>query len=65
MYQDSYIRVLSAKSFWHVQYCLHLVADYGMDPGVGKWMYLEDIILSEVIQSQKMSLDMYSLIIEY
>jgi hypothetical protein len=32
---------------------------------LGKWMYLEDIILSEVIQSQKMSLDMYSLIIEY
>jgi hypothetical protein len=27
-----------------------------------KWMYLEDIILSEVTQSQKKSLDMYSLI---
>ena len=27
-----------------------------------KWMYLEDIILSEVTQSQKKSLDMHSLI---
>ena len=26
-----------------------------------KWMYLEDIILSEVAQSQKKSLDMYSI----
>jgi hypothetical protein len=30
-----------------------------------KWMYLEDIILSEVTQSQKMSLDMHSLISGY
>jgi hypothetical protein len=30
-----------------------------------KWMYLEDIILSEVTQSQKKSLDMYSLISGY
>ena len=28
---------------------------------LGKWMYLEDIILSEVTQSQKKSLDMHSL----
>jgi hypothetical protein len=27
-----------------------------------KWMYLEDIILSEVSQSQKKSFDMHSLI---
>jgi hypothetical protein len=27
-----------------------------------KWMYLEDIILIEVTQSEKKSLDMYSLI---
>ena len=32
---------------------------------LGKWIYLEDIILSEVIQSQKKSLDMYSLISGY
>ena len=31
----------------------------------GKWMYLEDIILSEVTQSQKNSFDMHSLISEY
>jgi hypothetical protein len=32
---------------------------------LGKWMYLEDIILSEVTQSQKKSLYMYSLISGY
>jgi hypothetical protein len=32
---------------------------------LGKWVYLEDIILSEVTQSQKKSLDMYSLISGY
>ena len=30
-----------------------------------KWMYLEDIILSEITQSQKKSLDMHSLISGY
>jgi hypothetical protein len=32
---------------------------------LGKWMYLEDIILSEVTQTQKKPLDMHSLISEY
>jgi hypothetical protein len=32
---------------------------------LGKWMYLEDIIPSEVTQSQKNSLDMHSLISGY
>jgi hypothetical protein len=32
---------------------------------LGKWMYLEDIILSEVTQSQKKSLHMHSLISGY
>ena len=32
---------------------------------LGKWMYLEDIILSEVTQSQKNSHDMHSLISGY
>jgi hypothetical protein len=32
---------------------------------LGKWMDLEDIILSEAIQSQKKSLDMHSLISGY
>jgi hypothetical protein len=32
---------------------------------LGKWMYLKDIILSEVTQSQKKSLDMHSLICGY
>jgi hypothetical protein len=32
---------------------------------LGKWMYLEDIILSEVTQLQKKSLDMHTLISGY
>ena len=32
---------------------------------LGKWMYLEDIILSEVTQSQKNTHDMHSLISGY
>jgi hypothetical protein len=32
---------------------------------LNKWMYLEDIILSEVTQSQKKSLDMHTLISGY
>ena len=32
---------------------------------LGKWMYLEDMILSEVTQSQKNSYDMHSLISGY
>jgi hypothetical protein len=32
---------------------------------LGKWMYLEVIILSEATQSQKKSLDMHSLISGY
>jgi hypothetical protein len=32
---------------------------------MGKWMYLEDIILREVTQSQEQSLDMHSLISGY
>jgi hypothetical protein len=32
---------------------------------LGKWIYLEDIILSELTQSQKKSFDMHSLISGY
>jgi hypothetical protein len=32
---------------------------------LGKWMYLKDIILSEVTQSQKKSLDRHSLVSGY
>jgi hypothetical protein len=32
---------------------------------LGKWMDMEDIILSEVTQSQKNTLDMHSLINRY
>ena len=37
--QDSYIRVLSAKSRYYMQWCQHLEADYGMDPQI--WQSLE------------------------
>jgi hypothetical protein len=33
---DSYIRLLSASTCWHPQYCLGLVSAYGMDPQVGQ-----------------------------
>ena len=32
---------------------------------LNKWLYLEDIILSKITQSQKKSLDMHSLMSEY
>jgi hypothetical protein len=34
--RDSDIRVLSAKSCWHVQSCLGLMVVYGMDPPAGQ-----------------------------
>ena len=34
--EDSYIRLLSASTCWHPQYCLGLVVVYGMDPQVGQ-----------------------------
>jgi hypothetical protein len=37
--RDSYIRVLSAKSCWCMQWCQRLDADYGMDPRV--WQSLD------------------------
>jgi hypothetical protein len=33
---DSYIRLLSANTRWHLQYCLGLVTVDGMDPQVGQ-----------------------------
>jgi hypothetical protein len=41
------------------------IASWKVFEFLGKWMYLEDIILSEVTQSQKNSLDMHSLISGY
>jgi hypothetical protein len=38
--RDSYIRVLSAKSCWCMQWCQRLEADYGMDPRV--WQSLDE-----------------------
>jgi hypothetical protein len=40
-----------------------ILFDY--DPGLRKWMDLEDIILCEVTQSQKNTHEMYSLISGY
>jgi hypothetical protein len=41
------------------------IKNYEFMKVLGKWMYLGDIILSEVTQSQKKSLDMHSLICGY
>jgi hypothetical protein len=38
------------------------IKNIGFIKFLDNWMYLEDIILSEVTQSQKKSLDMHSLI---
>jgi hypothetical protein len=42
--EDSNIRLLSASTCWHLQYCLDLVTVYGMDPQVGpvsRWPFLK------------------------
>jgi hypothetical protein len=54
--QNRYIYTMEYYSAIKNNECMKILA---------KWMYLEDIILSEVTQSQKNSLDMYSLISEY
>jgi hypothetical protein len=41
------------------------IKNNGFRKFLDKWMYLEDIILSEVTQSQNKSLDMHSLISGY
>ena len=41
------------------------IKNNGFTKFLDKWMYLEDIILSEVTQSQKKSLDIHSLISGY
>jgi hypothetical protein len=44
--RDNYMKVLSAKSCLHMQYCLGLVAVYGMDPQVGQSLYGPSFCLS-------------------
>ena len=51
---------------WYI-YTLEYYSDIknnGFMKFLDKWMYLEDIILSEVTQSQKKSLDMHSLVVD-
>jgi hypothetical protein len=57
---------------WIQKMCYIYTTDYylaiknnGFMKFLGKWMYLEDIILSEVTQSQKNTHDMHSLISGY
>jgi hypothetical protein len=45
--------------------CLRAIKNNEFMKFLDKWMYLEDIILSEVTQSQKKSVDMHSLISGY
>jgi hypothetical protein len=57
----------SIQKMWHIYRMEYYSAikNYEFMKFLGKWMYLEDIILSEVTQSQKNSLDMFSLISGY
>jgi hypothetical protein len=63
---------MSLKEEWiQKTWCIYTMEYYsaiknnGFMKFVDKWMYLEDIILSEVTKSQKKSLDMHSLISGY
>jgi hypothetical protein len=55
------------QKMWYIYTMEYYLAikNNGFMKFLDKWMYLEDIILSEVTQSQKKSLDMYSLISGY
>ena len=55
------------QKMWYI-YTMHttqLLKNNEFIKFLDKWMYMEDIILSEVTQSQKKSLDMHSLISGY
>jgi hypothetical protein len=55
------------QKMWYI-YTMEYYSDIknnGFMKFLKKWMYLDDIILSEVTQSQKKSLDMHSLISGY
>jgi hypothetical protein len=59
---------LSIQKMWYIytmEYYYSAIKNNEFMKFLGKWMYLEDIILSEVTQSQKKSLDMHSLISGY
>jgi hypothetical protein len=55
------------QKMWYIYTMEHysVIKNNGFMKFLGKWMYLEGIILSEVTQSQKKSLDMHSLISGY
>ena len=60
-------RVMDTKKMWYIYTMEYYSAIKNNEfmKFLGKWMYLEDIILSEVTHSQKKSLDMHSLISGY
>jgi hypothetical protein len=55
------------QKMWYIStiQCYSAAKNNGFMKFLDKWMYLEDIILSEVTQSQKKSLDIQSLISGY
>jgi hypothetical protein len=55
------------QNMWYIYTMVYYSAikNNGIMKFLDKWMYLEDIILSEVTQSQEKSLDMHSLISGY
>ena len=59
-------RVMDTENMVHLPMeCYSAIKNNEFMKFLGKWMYLEDIILSEVTQSQKKSFDMHSLISGY
>jgi hypothetical protein len=65
-------RCPSTEEWIQKMWYIYTIAEYysaiknnGFMKFLDKWMYLEDIILSEVTQSQKKSLDKHSLISRY
>ena len=65
--QMSLNRGMDTKKMWYIYTteCYSAIKNNEFMKFLGKWMYLEDILLSEVTQSQKESLDMHSLLSGY
>jgi hypothetical protein len=53
------------QKMWYIYTMYQTIKNSGFMKFLDKSMYLEDIILSEITQSQKKSLDMHSLISGY
>jgi hypothetical protein len=66
-HMHTYVYTICIKIMWYIYTMEYYSAIKNNEfmKLLGKWIYLEGIILSEVTQSQKNSYDMYSLISGY